>query len=96
MNKTEAIKQARKNVSTPSKFGDNYHFLYYDTNVSAWRHSNPTDYQACMFSRSQTLIEETLFLMGYSNDICNHAVATYFCGKWEDHLKTIIEKFKKS
>ena len=58
MNKTQAIKFARSQVSRLSKFGENcWGFMSCDPSVNAWRDSVRLPYYGALAARSQTLLD---------------------------------------
>jgi hypothetical protein len=93
MNKTKAIKTARKNIGQIYSWGGQYRFNYWDESVNAWRESNPENFFNAQFKRSQELICETMRLMGFDQDDCYSAMAGYCNGDWTDHLNHMIEKY---
>ena len=97
MNKTQAIETARSQVGQIYPFGeDNYKFNYWDESVNAWRESSSRGYFNAAYARSQKKINTALALLGYDQDQCFDAMASYVNGSWVEHLNDMIEKFSKT
>ena len=64
MNKSEAIKKARTNVTQLSPIGDQYVYLVYRPDCDAYTQSVPRDYWSARASRSQALCDYVTELLG--------------------------------
>ena len=79
LERTAAIKLARKRVSTLFRFGDSYKYKRYIAKLDAWQETTPREYFSAQFNRSQALI-----------DIARAAMELppkqYDGGAWTDYL----------
>jgi hypothetical protein len=77
--RNQAIKIARKNVSTLSKFGDSYKYATYIHQFDAWRESSPREYYHAQSHRSQNMIDIARDAMGLD-------AVQYDGGSWTDYV----------
>lgn len=80
MNKTQAIKAARKQVGELYLFGGQWKYNTLDTKIDIYRESNPSHYDGAKYSRAQTLIDKAHELMGGVEPI------EYNGGRWTDYI----------
>jgi len=93
MNKTKAIQLVRKRFSDIYKLGDSYKFNFFDSSVNCWRESHPENFFRTQFHRSANMVCEAMHLMGFEEQDCFSAMASYINGSWTDHLNDMIKKY---
>ena len=82
-NKTQAIKQARKEIGQIFQWGSGYKFAVWDETVDAYCEAGPFPYHICMRHRSEALIQIAMQCLG----IDPYSVCTpYEGGNWTDYL----------
>lgn len=86
MNKTQAIKQARKEVGELYKLGGGWVFNWYVPDLKAWRTPYSQTYEMARYKRSEKLLEKTLKNMNSENI---DSICQCFCahgGRWTSYL----------
>lgn len=89
MNKTQAIKHAKANVSGLYAFGDGWRFSVFSPGYNAWRETAPCEYWSAVAQRRTALINSAIEAMHpIDDDDCGQPMhgSDYFGGPWTSYV----------